>query len=167
MRWVVRGAGGSREVKVDANGGCFEVAVDGRHRAVELVRFDGAVASLRFPENGRSFQVTYQANGNGSWRVAVGEREFELSVLTPVQAVEAVAAAQAGGPSQLKAPIPGKVVSVKVAPGDEVVPGQALIVLEAMKMENELASEQAGRVVAVHVDAGATVESGQLLVEME
>jgi biotin carboxyl carrier protein len=54
-----------------------------------------------------------------------------------------------------------------VAPGDEVVPGQALIVLEAMKMENELASEQAGRVVAVHVDAGATVESGQLLVEME
>ena len=114
MRWVVRGAGGSREVNVDANGGCFEVAIDGRHRAVE-----------------------------------------------------AVAAAQAGGPSQLKAPIPGKVVSVKVAPGDEVAPGQALIVLEAMKMENELASEQAGRVVAVHVDAGATVESGQLLVEME
>ncbi len=167
MRWVVRGAGSSREVDVDANGGCFEVVVDGRRRAVELVRFDGAVASLRFSESGRSFQVTYQASGNGSWRVAVGEREFELSVLTPVQAVEAVAAAQAGGPSRLVAPIPGKVVTVKVAPGDEVAAGQALVVLEAMKMENELAAEQAGRVAEVHVEAGATVESGELLVELE
>ncbi|MCK5489082.1 MAG: biotin/lipoyl-binding protein, partial [Gemmatimonadetes bacterium] len=46
-------------------------------------------------------------------------------------------------------------------------PGQPLVVLEAMKMENELAAEQAGRVAAVHVEAGATVESGELLVELK
>jgi biotin carboxyl carrier protein len=58
-------------------------------------------------------------------------------------------------------------VAVKVAPGDEVSPGQSLIVLEAMKMENELSAEQAGKVAAVHVTDGATVESGELLVELE
>ena len=58
-------------------------------------------------------------------------------------------------------------LAVKVAPGDEVSPGQSLIVLEAMKMENELSAEQAGKVATVHVTDGATVESGELLVELE
>jgi biotin carboxyl carrier protein len=58
-------------------------------------------------------------------------------------------------------------VAVKVAPGDEVSPGQSLIVLEAMKMENELSAEQAGRVAVVHVTDGATVEGGELLIELE
>jgi biotin carboxyl carrier protein len=65
------------------------------------------------------------------------------------------------------APIPGKVVGVKVKPGDEVEPGQPLVVLEAMKMENELAADQAGKVAAIHVAAGDTVEGGELLVELE
>jgi biotin carboxyl carrier protein len=78
-----------------------------------------------------------------------------------------VGADRDGGPSRLTAPIPGKVVAVKVSPGDEVSPGQPLVVLEAMKMENELAAEQPGRVVAVHVCDGATVDGGELLVELE
>ena len=167
MRWVVRGGGEAREVDVERNGDHFEVEIDGRRRQVELERLDGAVASLRFPEDGRSFQITYQHGRNGSWRVAVGQREFDLAVLTPAEATEAVSGARESGPSRLTAPIPGKVVAVKVAPGDEVSPGQSLIVLEAMKMENELSAEQAGRVAAVHVRAGATVESGELLVELE
>jgi biotin carboxyl carrier protein len=67
----------------------------------------------------------------------------------------------------LTAPIPGKVVAVKVGVGDGVEPGQALIVLEAMKMENELAADQVGKVAAIHVAAGDTVEGGELLVELE
>jgi biotin carboxyl carrier protein len=58
-------------------------------------------------------------------------------------------------------------VAVKVAPGDEVSPGQSLIVLEAMKMENELSADRAGKVAAVHTKAGDTVEGGELLVELE
>ena len=73
----------------------------------------------------------------------------------------------AAGPSRLTAPIPGKVVAVKVEPGDEVEPGQAMVVLEAMKMENELAAEQPAKVAAVHVGAGDTVEGGELLIELE
>ena len=167
MRWVIRGGGEAREVDVERNGDHFEVEMDGCRRQVELERFDGSVASLRFPEDGRSFQITYQHGRNGSWRVAVGQREFDLAVLTPAEAAETVSGARESGPSRLTAPIPGKVVAVKVAPGDEVLPGQSLIVLEAMKMENELSAEQAGKVAAVHVTDGATVESGELLVELE
>lgn len=167
MRWVVRGEGSSREVDVERRGEVFEVELDGRSHRVELVRLDGAFASLRYPDSGRCFQITYHHHTNGSWRVGVGTREFDLSVLSPAEAVEELSGDRDSGPSRLTAPIPGKVVAVKVSPGDEVVTGQALIVLEAMKMENELAAEQAGRVTAIHVADGATVESGELLVEIE
>ena len=167
MKWVIRGGEVEREVDVQRHGEVFEITVDGDPRKVELVRLDGAFASLRYPDSGRSFQITYHHHNNGSWRVGVGQREFDFAVLSPAEAVEAVSGGRESGPSRLTAPIPGKVVAVKVVPGDEVVPGQSLIVLEAMKMENELAAEQAGRVAAVHVASGDTVESGQLLVEIE
>lgn len=167
MKWVVRGGSETRQVEVERDGDRFLIVVDGRPQQVEMVRLDGAFASLRFPDSGRSFQITYQRRGNGSWRVGVGQREFDLAVLSPAEAVEVVGGARASGPSRLTAPIPGKVVAVKAAAGDEVAAGQALVVLEAMKMENELAAEQAGRVVSVHVADGDTVESGQLLIELE
>jgi biotin carboxyl carrier protein len=152
---------------VERRGGEFRVEIDGQRHEVELVSLDGAIASLRFPASGRSHQITYHHGANGSWRVTVGQREFDLEVLTPAEAVEAVSAAREAGPSRLTAPIPGKVVAVKVKPGDQIEPGQALVVLEAMKMENELAAEQAGTVAAVHAVAGDTVEGGELLVELD
>lgn len=166
MRWVVRGGRSSHDVEVERRGNEFTVEVEGKRHELELVGLDGAVASLRFPATGRSHQITYHHGSNGSWRVTVGQREFDLEVLTPAEAVEAVSAARDSGPCRVVAPIPGKVVAVKVEPGDEVEPGQALIVLEAMKMENELAADQAGRVAAIHVAAGDTVEGGELLVEL-
>jgi biotin carboxyl carrier protein len=154
-------------VEVERRGNEFTVEIDGQRHGLELVNLDGAVASLRFPATGRSLQITSHHGPNGSWRVTVGQREFNLEVLTPAEAVEAVSAARDSGPSRVMAPIPGKVVAVKVEPGDEVEPGQALVVLEAMKMENELAADQAGKVAAIHIAAGDTVEGGELLVELE
>jgi len=167
MKWVIRSGSSSHDVEVERRGVEFAVDLDGQRHDLELVRLDGAVASLRVPSSGRSFQISYHRGSNGSWRVAVGQREFDLKVLTPSEAVEAVSAAREAGPSRLTAPIPGKVVAVKVEPGDTVEPGQALVVLEAMKMENELAADQAGRVAAVHTAAGDTVEGGELLLELE
>jgi biotin carboxyl carrier protein len=71
------------------------------------------------------------------------------------------------GPHEVRAPIPGRVVSVAVAEGDEVRSGQALLVLEAMKMENQLCAEGAGKVERVLVAPGATVEGGQVLVVVQ
>ena len=71
------------------------------------------------------------------------------------------------GSNVVTAPMPGKVVAVLVATGDAVEPGQPLVVLEAMKMESTFAAEIAGVVRAVHAVAGALVDAGQVLVELE
>jgi biotin carboxyl carrier protein len=167
MKWVIRGGDSSHQVEVERCGNEFTVSIDGDRYDLELVQLDGAVASLRFPSSGRSLQISYDRFTNGSWRVAVGQREFDFEVLTPSEAVEAVSAVRESGPSRLTAPIPGKVVAVKVDVGDQVEPGQPLVVLEAMKMENELAAEQVGKVSAVYTAAGDTVEGGELLIELE
>jgi biotin carboxyl carrier protein len=77
------------------------------------------------------------------------------------------AAAVAAGTQQVLAPMPGKVVKVLVKPGDEVKARQGLVVVEAMKMENELRSPKDGRVAEVLVTEGASVEAGRLLVVVE
>ncbi len=167
MKWVIRGLSGRHEVEVVRSREGFEVTVDGRSHEVDLMRLDGSVASLRFVEDGRSFQVAYQQGSDHRWRVGVREREFDFSVLTPVEAIDDVSEATRRGSSRIEAPIPGKVVAVAVEPGDEVTPGQSLVVLEAMKMENELTADRGGRVAKVHVAPGDTVDSGALLVELE
>jgi biotin carboxyl carrier protein len=167
MKWVVRSNDETREVEVDRTADGFEVAIDGERRRVDVIRLDGAIASLRYVDDGRSFSVSYQRGAGREWRVAVGERDFDLEVLTPVEAIEAIAAEAGSGPSLVEAPIPGKVVSLGVAVGDSVEPGQPLVVLEAMKMENELTASQSGTVTAVHVEPGRTVDAGTVLVELE
>ena len=120
MRWVIRGGQTNFDVEVERRGNEFTVDIDGQRHELELVSLDGAVSSLRFPATGRSLQITSHHGANGSWRVTVGQREFNLEVLTPAEAVEAVSAARDSGPSRVTAPIPGKVVAVKVEAGDEV-----------------------------------------------
>lgn len=167
MRWIVRGVSGDHEVEVERVGEGFEVTRGGRRQRVDLVALDGSLASLRFAEDGRSYQVTFHRGRRRDLRVAIGEREFAFTVLTPVEALEAVAGGAGVGASRVEAPIPGKVVAVRVEVGDEVAAGHSLVVLEAMKMENELVAERAGTVAAVHVTPGTTVEAGTVLVELE
>jgi len=71
------------------------------------------------------------------------------------------------GPENVISVMPGKVVRVLVSPGDEVKAGQGLVVIEAMKMENEIGSPRGGRVTAVHVEPGRAVEAGATLVVVE
>jgi biotin carboxyl carrier protein len=167
MKWVVRNKDEAREVEVERIADGFEVSFGGERRRVDIIRLDGAIASMRYIEDGRSFSVSYQRGRGRDWRVAVGERDFDLETLTPVEAIEAEAAAATVGPSRLEAPIPGKVVKVHVKVGDVVEAGQAMVVLEAMKMENELTAEQAGKVTAVYVEPGQTVDTGAPLAELE
>lgn len=167
MKWIVRGTAMEREVEVERVAGGFEVSIDGERRKVDLVCLNGRLASLRYTDDNRSHHVSYQRQGGGRWRVAVGEQEFDFAVLSPIEASGSDLADLGSGASCIEAPIPGKVVSVSVAEGDEVEPGQSMVVLEAMKMENELTVERAGRVAKVLVAAGDTVETGAVLVELE
>jgi biotin carboxyl carrier protein len=76
-------------------------------------------------------------------------------------------AAESHGRAVLSAPMPGKVVRVLAAPGDEVAEGQGIVVVEAMKMQNEMKAPRAGRVVSITVAAGDTVTAGAPLATIE
>jgi biotin carboxyl carrier protein len=82
-------------------------------------------------------------------------RDLSVSVAAPV------------GPAPLVAPMPGLIVRVNVQPGDAVQPGQGLVVMEAMKMENELRASASGTVKRVAAEPGTAVEKGALLVELQ
>jgi biotin carboxyl carrier protein len=117
----------------------------------------------------RSFDVDVVRDGD---ELIVASRGAELRVTlvdTTRQAHRARTGAysETAGPAEVKAMMPGRIVSVLVKPGDEVVHHQGLVVVEAMKMENELKSPKAGKIVEVRVSAGQTVEKGELLVVIE
>jgi pyruvate carboxylase subunit B len=118
--------------------------------------------------DGRAFVLSLEADGIGRWIAGVGGGRYEVSVVDErthhVRQLVGSSAASAG--QSLKAPMPGLVLRVLVAEGDQVSAGQGLVVLEAMKMENELKAAGAGVVRAVRVAAGATVDKGQLLLEV-
>ena len=109
--------------------------------------------------------------GRRSVEVVVDGWRFELLVEDDARADlrdrasrDRTAAGAAGGPLEIRAIIPGRIVAVAVAPGDTVEAGQTLLAVEAMKMQNELRAPRAGTVTRVAAGAGATVELGDVLV---
>ena len=94
--------------------------------------------------------------------VAAGAEAFAFRVLAPV-----VEGADAAGEGSLEAPMPGTVLAVKVAGGDEVREGDVLVVMESMKMEMSLTAPADATVRDVHVSVGEGVDQGQALVELE
>ena len=99
--------------------------------------------------------------------VVIDGYRFELDVRDPRRWSRKSAGRGAGGIQTVTAPMPGKVVRVLVAPGDAVEPGQGLIVVEAMKMQNEMKASRSGKVRSVPVAEGATVTAGDVLATIE
>lgn len=98
------------------------------------------------------------------YNVNVNGTAYEVTVEEVVGgAAPAPVAVPAGAGEQVKSPMPGNILSVNVNVGDTVAEGQVLMILEAMKMENEIMAPKAGKVTSVNVQKGATVESGTLL----
>ncbi|MEW6338770.1 MAG: acetyl-CoA carboxylase biotin carboxyl carrier protein subunit [Acidobacteriota bacterium] len=162
MRFWVARDGERVDLSVRRIGARFEVNADGRSHDVELLPVAPGLASLVCAD-GRSYSLAAQRLGAGLWRISLGDREFEVRLRDPLEREIAGREGVAAGPQEIRAPIPGKVVGIAVAPGDAVRAGQPLLILEAMKMENQIRSEGAGTVQDVLVEPGATVEGGQIL----
>jgi len=164
---IVTAEGRERAVVVDGPGqdGKFRISIDGTEHEVDARPLRPGTWSLVI--GGKSYVVDLDKRRNGI-AASSGDSEAVLQVEDALHkrlASAAGARAHATGES-LRAPIAGKVVKVLVAVGDVVAPGTAVIVLEAMKMENELAAERGGTVSAIHKAAGQAINTGDLLVEL-
>lgn len=162
MKYYVHIAG--RTVEVDVQGD--RVVVEGREQPAELRAVAGTpVRNLL--TGGVSWIVPMEAMGGGRWLVQRRGEAFEVEVVDErTHHIRRLvgAGAEHAGPQVLRAPMPGLVVRVLAQPGQEVGAGQGLVVLEAMKMENELKAAAAGTVDRVHVTPGQAVEKGAVLV---
>ena len=166
MKWWVEREGRRVDLSVRCVGEGFEVTLDGRVHRVDLVAAGGGLSSL-LCDDGRSFAVAAQKLGPTRFRVSLGERDFEVHLRDPLEREIASAPGVVSGRQEVRAPIPGKVVRVDVTVGASVTSGQPLLVLEAMKMENQICAEGSGSVGAVLVSPGQTVEGGQILIVVE
>ena len=167
--WAVLGEGAQRH-ELD-----LEVRVEGDQLVLETERESVAAHVVSVPDGesysllvgGRSYEVAIQEEPSGL-QVLLDGRRFRVLVRSPLEKTLALVAhrpAVAEG-QVLDAPMPGLVVAVKARVGDVVAPGQALVVMEAMKMQNELQAPGPGVVQALHVAAGDTVEAGRRLVTL-
>jgi biotin carboxyl carrier protein len=161
------------EIKRHADG--YEVTVDGKARLVDPVHTGGTAWSLLIrdadgpPPRSVEANVTPQRAASG---FDVHINGFHVPVLLKGglgrRARDGAAHGGRGaGPQRVTAPMPGKLVRVLVKPGDEVKARQPLVVVEAMKMENELRAARDGQVRAVLANEGQSVEAGTILVVVD
>lgn len=114
----------------------------------------------------RSYEVRILA-GLESLEVEVNGRAIGMRLFDPRETTAGASAAEQSGRREVKAPMPGKVICLLVEEGDSVVTDQGLVVVEAMKMQNELKSPKTGRVTKIAARVGATVAAGEVLVTLE
>jgi biotin carboxyl carrier protein len=146
--------------------GIYEIAMDGRTVHVDAVRSGPTIYSVI--EDGQQFEAMVDEKGAHGFDVLVAGRVFHLeSIDERTKLLAQSAAPVATGPQTVAAEMPGKVVKVAVPAGQAVREGQGVVVLEAMKMENEITSPIAGRVKEIAVSEGQTVEAGAVLFVVE
>jgi len=149
----------------DTDGGAFRVTVDGEPVDVEA-RSTDLGWSLRFADS-RQVDVALVERARGEWVVELPW--VALGAVVDSRRLRRGGGADGAGDGvqHVSAPMPGRVVRILVEPGQQVEARQGLVVVEAMKMENELRSPRAGKVREVAVAEGESVEAGRLLVVVE
>jgi biotin carboxyl carrier protein len=148
----------------------WQVVVDGRSLEID----SGQLGNVRQVEpgvysvllDGASFEVRILPSQEGL-TAAVAGRRFAVEVCDPRDASRSSRAAIGSGRQNVTAPMPGKVVRVLVTAGDVVETAQGLVVVEAMKMQNELKASRPGRVIEIRSRDGETVAAGDVLLVLE
>jgi biotin carboxyl carrier protein len=139
--------------------------LDGREFPLDMISTQNGVLSLLV--DGRSYEVKQETTAAES-NIVVGQQRFAAAVRDP-RSLRSRRATDSGseGPRRITAPMPGKVVRILAPVGTAVEAGQPILVIEAMKMQNELKSPKKGTVKKLTVSEGAAVEAGQALGEVE
>ena len=163
MRFSAKSGRRILEVTIERRDGIYSVEIDGEHYEVDCHKLEADFYS--FLIGGRSYEVSVEASRNG-YRVRHGAAEQLVALSDPGrQATEELV--DTIGPAAVVSAMPGKVVRVLVRVGDQVEAGQGVMVVEAMKMENEITAPKPGRISSIAVQPEQTVESGAELLVIE
>jgi len=146
--------------------GVYRIAVDGNEFLVDGKKTGRTNYSLIV--DNRSFEIEVD-NAEDEYRVLVDGRNYHVNLMDErrVRVGGAQSELQLQGRQKVSVPMPGKVIAVLVSTGDAVEKGQGLVIVEAMKMENEVRSPVAGEVKEIRVKPGDAVEGGAVLVIVE
>jgi biotin carboxyl carrier protein len=149
----------------EGHGESWTCKLDGREVPLNVVATQAGILSILM--DGKSFEVRQEVTSTDN-NIVLGNKRFATVVRDP-RSLQSRRTTDAGGhgPKKITAPMPGKVVRIMVAVGAGVEAGQAVIVIEAMKMQNELKSPKKGTLKKLSVAEGAAVEAGQALAEIE
>lgn len=170
MRLVVRVDGIEKVLHVSRDHGRYRVDLDGRPLDVDCRSFgDPAAFSLLIGHKSYLVEAAPVRPERGEYFARVLGRHYDVDVLDELMVAvrDAERSREHTGDYTVRAPMPGLIVQVRVEPGARVAVGEAVVVMEAMKMRNELASDVAGVVKAVAVAAGDKVDSQTPLVTIE
>jgi biotin carboxyl carrier protein len=167
--WALMGSGKARrelDIDVQLEGGKLILDTGDESLVADVARLpDGESYSLII--DGKSYEVAIEGE-EGELSVNLDGRLFDASVRSPFE--KTLREVRKSGPvssaSVVKAPMPGLIVDLKVGPGERVTVGQPLAIIEAMKMQNELAAESDGEVKTIHVETGQSVEAGKELITL-
>jgi biotin carboxyl carrier protein len=151
----------------------FATAAGTATLASDTAQYEAQIAELQSGVftvilRGKVFACTLEKLPSGATEVIVNGQRLTVTLQDPKRlSHNAGAAGQAGGRAVLTSPMPGKVVRVLCAAGDEVAEGQGILVVEAMKMQNEVQSPKTGKVAEIKVTEGQTVNAGEVLAVVE
>jgi biotin carboxyl carrier protein len=164
MTYEVSIDGENHRLELNRAEGLWSCRVDGRDVEVDAVLARPDVLSLRI--GNKAYEVKCERVA-GDMHLWVGSARFAVEVRDPRSLRGRVRAVDDQGPRNLTAPMPGRIVRVLVKQGDEVEAGAGVLVMEAMKMQNEIKSPKKGTIQKIMVSEGAAVNSGDVLAIVE
>jgi biotin carboxyl carrier protein len=171
MKLKAQLSGKEHEVSLSLTDRAVDVAVDERHYDLQVRELASGEYLLINGSNIYKCRVSGRSGSfaaGQSFAVVLRGRNYEVAVVDPKRLRSGQSAgAHHAGAAEIVSPMPGKIVRVLVQPGDNVEAGAGIIVVEAMKMQNEMKAPKAGTVVSINADEGATVNAGDVLAVIE
>lgn len=164
MQYEFMHGGETYTVDLDNKGDVFTARIGDKEYAVDACQASQSL--LSFIVDGRSVLV-HMARGETGWVLGVGGKQYVLEDPSAAEEAAAGGAGGGGGDGMITTPMPGKVVEVLVETGAAVEAGQPLLILESMKMQNEIKADVTGTVKQIHFSAGDLANFGDPLVEIE
>ncbi len=167
MELIVKHADGDMRVKIERRGGEYRVQIGDKSYVILSAEATHGVRSLLV--DGGQYEVAVRSVGEDRYEVTSSAGTETMQVQDPLTHLAEQTHDEVGGTGRkvVEAYMPGRVVSLLVEEGAEVTAGQGVVVLEAMKMENEIEAEREGVIAKIHVERGQAVEAGDPLFELE